>query len=304
MFIIKQKLKKAKELFGGLCGKTKDFLLGVCDKIKKLYVNLREKTKKFFGTVGCKIKKIPGRAKCICNNGKTKCKSGVLKVKKSIFRNKKLYSFFYKIKEFFIFVDENRKIAYPVLILIYTVVIVAITIAAEKAYFEGNYVISSERKIVEEMENPAHQTLLVLMENTPCVVSEECTIEYKGSAFERKINPSKAEQFGSSYYENHLESNVYMDVIIAYTNTSSETIRGSEAVKMVARCDSTEYRCFTAIETDNGKNIEFANNVDIAPDSTALVHCIFDVPRDTDKNCQNIIAELVANNKSYIIDVK
>ncbi len=263
-----------------------------------------DKVKKFFCTLGCKIKKIPQSIKNVALGAKAKCKTCFSDFKKAISRNKKVYNFFHKTKEFFIFVDENRKISYPVLILVYTVVIVALTVALERAAIYENIAINSERKIVEEMEKtPAHSTLFVLMQNEPCVVSEKCTVEYKGSTFEKKINPSKAEEFGSSY-ENHLESNVYMDVVIAYTNTSQDAIRGSEAIKMISHCDNTEYNCFTAIETDEGKNIEFSNNVDIAPGSSALIHCIFDVPAGTDQNCQNIMAELVAHNKSYIIDVK
>ena len=274
------------------------------DKIKEFFCSLLSKVKSFFANLGLTIKKTPQRIKNVAAKANNKCKNFLSNVKKTISRNKKLYNFFHKTKEFFIFVDENRKISYPVLILVYTVVIVALTVAVERASISENLAINSERKIVEEMEKtPAHLTLFVLMQNEPCVVSEKCTVEYKGSAFEKKINPSKAEEFGSSY-ENHLESNVYMDVVIAYTNTSADAIRGSEAIKMTSRCDNTEYNCFTAIETDEGKNIEFSNNVDIAPGSTALIHCIFDVPRDTDKNCQNIMAELVAHNKSYIIDVK
>ncbi len=274
------------------------------NKIKRFFCGLPSKTKSFFVKLGLGIKKIPQSIKSFAVGAKNKCKSTFVNVKKAILSNKKVYSFVYKIKEFFLFVDENRRISYPVLILVYTVVIVALTVAVERAHIAQNLAMSSERKIVEEMEKtPAHSTLMLLMQDQPCVVSEKCTVEYKGSVFEKKINPSKAEEFGS-YYENHLESNVYMDVVIAYTNTSQNIIKGSEAIKMTARCDNTEYNCFTAIETDEGKNIEFANNIEIAAGQTVFVHCIFDVPSDTKDVSTNIMAELVAHNKAYIIDVK
>ncbi len=274
------------------------------NKIKRFFCSMPSKTKSFFVKLCLGIKKIPQSIKSFSVSAKNEYKNFFSNVKKAISRNKKVYSFFHKIKEFFVFVDENRKISYPVLILVYTVVIVALTIAAERAHIAQNLAMSSERKIVEEMEKtPAHSTLMLLMQGQPCVVSEKCTVEYRGSAFEKKINPSKAEEFGSSY-ENHLESNVYMDVVIAYTNTTQNTIKGSEAIKMTARCDNTEYNCFTAIETDEGKNIEFANNVEIAAGQTAVVHCIFDVPSDTKDASTNIMAELVADNRAYIIDVK
>lgn len=272
--------------------------------IKQWFKNVLGKTKSFFAKMWYYIKSLPLYTVNFFYKIKQKTKDLLIGAKKQLSSNKKLYAILHKTKEFFMVLDEKRAVSYPILILVYSVVLVGVTVAADRAMLSGSIPVSTEQQIVKEMEStPALTTLQVLLKDQVCVVSNKCSVEYCGSVFENKINPSKAEEFGS-YFENHNESNTYMDVVVMYKNTSDLPVRGDETIKMTSRCDTTEYKCFTAIETDDGKNIEISNYVEIAPGESARVHCIFDVPKGTYDNCQNIMAELVTDNKLYIIDVK
>lgn len=96
-----------------------------------------------------------------------------------------------------------------------------------------------------------------------------------------KIYSSKkvtAAMGGGIYYENDETGSTYVDVVLDWTNTSTETITNRDLVSAYAvNASGTEYKsCLYVVETDNYTSVSQFENV--APLSKVRLHCGISVP--------------------------
>lgn len=108
----------------------------------------------------------------------------------------------------------------------------------------------------------------------------------------KKITASVA---GDIYFENNNAGETFVDIILDWTNTSSETISSDDIVVASATNRSgTEYtNCLYAVETNNATYLSQYKN--IAPLSTVRLHCAISVPEsETD-----LTLKIVVNDKEY-----
>ncbi|MBQ4054897.1 MAG: hypothetical protein IJD17_04220 [Clostridia bacterium] len=100
---------------------------------------------------------------------------------------------------------------------------------------------------------------------------------------------------GGLYYEHDVPGETYVDVVLDWTNTSSETISNREL--LVAYATGTgEYRsCLYAVETDNATDVSQFENV--APLSKIRLHCGISVPEtETDVT---VVLEIKGQKYTY-----
>ena len=73
---------------------------------------------------------------------------------------------------------------------------------------------------------------------------------------------------------------------------------------MTAKAGSNQYASFAAVETEDGKDIEFANNIEINPGETVKIHYIFTVPKELQTNEKNLVADVAFDKNTYTINIK
>lgn len=208
-----------------------------------------------------------------------------------------------KAKEYGTFLDDNRKVCYPVIMLIYTVIIVVVTASvsvgiALKDEAEG------EARLADNMiESAPYPATVYMTKGETLSAPGRFDLRYDDHKFDSKIVPSKAEKYGA-YYENHSEGNLYFAVALTYTNRSERVVRCDETVRATAECAGVSYKSFVAVETEQGTNFEFAGDKDIAPGESVNIHCIFDVPASMRNTGHDIVVELTADGTTYYIDIK
>ena len=204
-----------------------------------------------------------------------------------------------KLDDLWNFISETRKISVPLIILIYTAVVVAITIPVEHANVMRK--INRQTTLVEQMAAPHGG--LVLEKDVSTEVSSECKVTYRGYEFTKSVKAQNSNQFGNAY-ENNSENNTYLDIKLEYTNTGSATIKADKAALMTVKSGQSQYLSFAAIETDDGKNIEFSNSEEIESGETVQLHYIFDVPKSLQSSDEPLKVDAVIDNTAYSINLR
>ena len=103
---------------------------------------------------------------------------------------------------------------------------------------------------------------------------------------------------GGIFYENNNSSETFVDIILDWTNTGSETVSCEDIVVATAtNKNGTEYtNCIYTIETDNAKDLSRYEN--ITPLSQVRLHCSISVP----ENETELALKLLINGTEYIYD--
>lgn len=201
------------------------------------------------------------------------------------------------------FVKKHKTVFTYIFALIYTLVIVGATLTVEHFVLPC---VMPESVEVENVAKPVEIKRFTMDKGQVYRMSPTCVLQYEGYEFTSTIKPKNAEKAGEYFgqsYVNENEDNIYLDVVIKYINKSNEPVRGDKIINMVTYAGDESYQdIFTAIENKDGTGIDFSSSVEIAPGDYALVHCVFDVPRQT-KDMPGIYAEIVADNKVYTIEV-
>lgn len=127
--------------------------------------------------------------------------------------------------------------------------------------------------------------------------NSEFYVEY--AEFTRKVMPP-APNTGYNYYAAD-EGKVYIDMCIAYKNTSSKKIRADKAVS--AKLEQSEAQT-TVAEQLNRSMFDYANLVNIIPLGTEYIHYIFQVPEEIATNDEPVTISLKIDGNRYTYSVK
>ncbi len=201
------------------------------------------------------------------------------------------------------FVMETKKVSIPVIIIVYTVVIVSAALIIDNSYNKRRLEVE-EKQLIEEMANArAHSADIILEKDVPFAAGDDCVVTYGGYSFTDRVAAQNAEKY-SACYENTAENNTYLDVIINYENTGESGIRADTACVMTVNDGTRDYPCFAAAETDGGKNIEFASGQTVGSGETARIHYIFDVPKELERGEGAISAKAIIANVGYVINLR
>lgn len=204
-----------------------------------------------------------------------------------------------KLDDIWNFISETRKISVPLIILVYTAIVVAITIPIEHARLLNQ--IHREANVIEEIRTPEN-TSGSIEKDFELVLPTGSKVIYKGYEFTDTVKATNSDDFGSTY-ENASEVNTYLDIKLQYVHNGDEPISADKVAAMTLKAGGSQYASFAAMETDEGKNIEFANNVEIAPGDTVELHYIFDVPKDIRNSGEALSADVVFDKTSGVINI-
>lgn len=127
--------------------------------------------------------------------------------------------------------------------------------------------------------------------------NSEFYVEY--AEFTKKVMPP-APNTGYNYYAAD-EGKVYIDMCIAYKNTSSKKIRADKAVS--AKLEQAEAQT-TVAEQLNRSMFDYANLVNIIPLGTEYIHYIFQVPEEIATNDEPVTISLKIDGNRYTYSVK
>lgn len=199
------------------------------------------------------------------------------------------------------FISNTRKISVPIIMTLYTAIVVLIVLSAEYAYdtFSAK---KNEQVSIEEILS-AQEEKRFLEREVETEVYGTAKILYKDFKFKNKVTAQNADEY-AYVYENNTENSTYLDLVFEYKNLSSTPVRANKAIAMNAQIDGIQYTSFCAIETDGNTNIDLASNTDIEPNETAILHFIFDVPKMHEKSDIPIIAQATICNDDYTITIR
>lgn len=136
---------------------------------------------------------------------------------------------------------------------------------------------------------------------TELVLSEKNSVADYADFTLFKISTTKkitASISDNTYYPNENSGETFVDIILDWTNTSTETISCNDILVVSATSGSgTEYtNGLYVVETDNSTNVSQYEN--IAPLSTVRLHCAISVP----ENETDLTLKLTIKDKAYTYD--
>lgn len=198
------------------------------------------------------------------------------------------------------FISETRKISVPLIILVYTAIIVSITIPIEHARVLKQ--LQQDASEFEEITN-TESSITTLEKNFQTELASGSTVVYTGFEFTDTVKGENSDEFGSTY-ENDSEANTYLDVVLEYTHNNETPVPADKIAAMTAKTGNSQYASFAAVETDDGKNIEFANNIEISSGETVKIHYIFNVPKELQTNEKNLVVDVAIDKNVYNINIK
>ncbi len=198
---------------------------------------------------------------------------------------------------------NNKKASIPVIVGIYTVVVILITILSQN-HISNQSLSAKEQKLIEEMSNAeSHNADISLEENVPYETGKSLSVEYCSYNFTDTVRAQDASELDNSY-ENTSSSNTYLDVLMAYDNKGEENLPAKNFSIMSIRIGDAVYPCFSAIETKDGKSLEFVTDEKILSKEKAYIHYVFDVPKEEKDSGNPIEAKVIIDNVGYIINLR
>ena len=198
---------------------------------------------------------------------------------------------------------NNKKVSLPVIAGIYTVVVILITILTQ-SHITNQSLSAKEQKLIEEMSNAeSHSADISLLNNVPYEAGNNLSVEYCSYNFTDTVRAQDASELDNSY-ENTSSTNTYLDVLMAYENKGQESILAKNVSIMSIQIGDAVYPCFSAIETKDGKSLEFATDEVILPGEKAYIHYVFDVPKEEKTSQNSIEAKAIIDNVGYIINLR
>lgn len=198
------------------------------------------------------------------------------------------------------FVSETRRVSVPLILVVYTAIVVAITIP-----FEHARVLKEIRREVSELEQitTTESSVIALGKDVETELASGSKAMYTGYEFTDSVKAQNSNEFGSTY-ENDSEVNTYLDIKLQYTHNGAESLSADKVAAMTAKISGAQYSGFAAVETDEGQNIEFANSVEIAPGATVQMHYIFNVPKELKNSGEGLAVDVALDKNVYVINIR
>ena len=189
-------------------------------------------------------------------------------------------------------------------------------IGEDKVTFESNVDASTEGdysityNALDSSGNEATLTVAVKVTKPVLKIQEKVTIDgvcefyVESTKIATEIRPPKT---GSSYFYNYYaadEGKIYVDVCLAYKNTSANAISYDDAVDNPKLLYANEYNYsgFTIHEEDNRTDLGYW--LSIKPLSTEYVHCVFEVPEEVGSSNEPLKVSFDINDETFTINVR
>ena len=190
------------------------------------------------------------------------------------------------------------------------------TISADKITVESNVDTATEGEYTvtyKAMDNAGNESALtaavkvnksVLQLQEKVTIDGVCEFYVESARVTKEVRPPKT---GSSYFYSYYaadDGKIYVDVCVAYKNTSANAIDYDDAVDNPKLLYANEYNYsgFTIHEEDNRTNLSYL--LSIKPLTTEYVHCLFEVPEEIGTSAEPIRASFDINGETFAINVR
>ena len=199
-------------------------------------------------------------------------------------------------------ISETRKISVPVIICVYTILVVVITTFINHAHVIG--VVNAPEQMSAMEDSVVDLTDKTFMEKGIAKnVNDGVDLTYRDFKFTKTVTGENSKGFGHSY-ENTTTGNTYLDIKLEVNNKSDQSIGADKYLTSFIMASNQQYVPFVAVETEGGKSIDFASNVKVEAGQKAIFHLIFDVPEALEKSEGAIEGEINCMGKTYKIKIR
>lgn len=271
---------------------TKD-KLNLKSRVLLKYKLLKERAKKTYSSIAGNIKNFSKSLLKKAENLLEKCKNTANKIF-SVANNK--CDMLWEI------ISETRKISVPVIICVYTILVVVITTFVNHAHVIG--VVNAPEQMSAMEDSVVDLTDKSFMEKGVAKnVNDGVDLTYRDFKFTKTVTGENSKGFGHSY-ENTTTGNTYLDIKLEANNKSDQSIGADKYLTSFIMASNQQYVPFVAVETEGGKSIDFASNVKVEAGQKAIFHLIFDVPEALEKSEGAIEGEINCMGKTYKIKIR
>lgn len=207
-----------------------------------------------------------------------------------------------------------------VAIIIYTVVIVQVTLKTYAKNTTQNIKISSENEnnvnnnemgntntsdvSVSKSDNSTNNNNSVKI-NLNDVISKDSKYEATVTGFEfaKQILPPNTSGY-YSYYEAKEEGHQYLDIKLNYKNLDGTEITANKVGSMKIKfANKYDYTSFCIIEDSEG-DFTYSNITSITPLTTGKLHYLFDVPDEVVNSSESIVAYITIGTENYELIIR
>lgn len=210
--------------------------------------------------------------------------------------------------------SKNNKVKlYLILLLIYSIIIVLITLKVEHTFFikdNSTQIIKgqdSNDSISIKQNNDTVQNTQIknkIIELNDVVIKDDVyELTYKGCEFTKKVLPPTLTTF-YSYYQAKEEGHQYLVIKLDYKNLEGTSVESDEIATVNVKYNNKyEYTSFPVIVDSDG-DFTYANITDINPLTVGQMYYLCDVPDEVANGTESIVAYVKISSETYEIHIR
>ena len=118
-----------------------------------------------------------------------------------------------------------------------------------------------------------------------------------------EVKAPNASDFYSYYAAD--EGMVYVDLCIVYKNLGKKEVDAEDVITKakLEYYDKYEYDGFDAVEVDSRSDLDYPENVDIAPLAKAYIHYVFEVPTEVIEGRGGVVITFTVAKSNFLYEV-
>lgn len=157
---------------------------------------------------------------------------------------------------------------------------------------------TTEKKDVKT-ETVSKKEFIDLMPGGEVILEDYGNFTLTKAYISKKIDPPNPGSF-YTYYEAKEPNTSYLDTVITFKNTSTNTISADEVANVQVIYDGKyKYETFSAIEENNGEDFTFTNITNIESLKSGNLHFLAEVPDEVTTSGKSIEISIKINGKEY-----
>lgn len=221
------------------------------------------------------------------------------------------------------FIKKNWKWLFPVIIVVYTIIVIFLTITIYKNYlgkkvqdafkdaFSETFNINSEEtdeskekeKQNQSIKDSKPKTNTKLDEDVSVIEDDVYEITYRGCEFTKKVLPPVQTSF-YTYYEAKEEGHQYLVIKLDYKNLEATGISADEVANIDVKYNNKyEYSTFSTIVDSDG-DFTYSSITSIKPLTTGKLYYLCDIPDEVANGTESVVAYVNAKGKTYEIKIR
>lgn len=135
-------------------------------------------------------------------------------------------------------------------------------------------------------------------------VADYCEFTLESAKFSKKVIPSNPGTF-YTYYEAKEAGTTYLDTIISIKSLLTEAKAADDFASVKLKYNNKyEYKTFSTIENQGGKDFTYTNITSIEPLKSGKLHFLAEVPEEVQNGSEPLSITITINKKDYQFNVR